>query len=326
MPDSPVSSSFTASKRLAPIPSYLPAWQPHLLSGPSGVGKTALTAWLVTNLRDGIPVFGRETQAPPWIGLIATDRERTDTLQWYEVAGFPDIPCYSAVDDYEQFSFFALRSPRVALEVLNRVIDRFDPPPNSLLILDPISWVAGGDMNKYDRVMPAMGALSQLCLRRRVTILGIAHTGKQRADPKDTYLRPQDKILGSMALLGSSGTQMAFEGPEQTGGDYYRFTWNPHHAPAESFWLDRDTRTGLFIPMPTADEEKKAEDHAEVVALTGLLPTSDQPPIPFAQLVEKAETALQVSRSTTHRLLNKALHLGLAEKAGHGKYRRRRPQ
>lgn len=312
--------------RLAPIPTYLPAWQPHLISGPSGVGKTCFCAWWACRLRDGESIFGKPTNKLPWIGMITTDREQQDTLLWYEIAGWPDIPRYSCVDDFDLttgFNYFRARNPEAALAKLNVIIDRLNIPPNGLLILDPVANWAGGDLNKYDRVMPAMGALSQMCLRRKLTILGVAHTGKQRADPKDNYARPQDKILGSMALLGSSGTQMALEGPTQIGFEgQWRFSWTPHHAPAEEYLLERDHHTGLFIPMQTpTDVDLPAAEHEQLLALIELLP--DQEPFATGDWFGRAFLAYDLSRPTFFRRVRRAADLGLVEKLAHGQYRRR---
>lgn len=310
--------------RIAPIPTYMPAWQPHLLSGPSGVGKTCFCAWWATRLRDGDPIFGKPTNPLPWIGMITTDREQEDTLLWYEIAGWPTIPRYSAVDAYDEFNYFRIKNPEIALSKLTTIIDHMQVPPNGLLILDPISMWAGGDLNKYDRVMPAMGALSQLCLRRKLTILGIAHTGKQRADPTANYARAQDKILGSMALLGSSGTQMALEGPTQTGFDgQWRFSWTPHHAPAEEYLLERDQHTGLFIPVAadTAALDLPAAEHDQLLALIELLPIVD--PLATGDWLGRACFAYELSRPTFFRRAKRAADLGLVEKLAHGQYRRR---
>jgi hypothetical protein len=306
--------------RLAPIPVYLPAWQPHLLSGPSGVGKTAFTAWLCHRFLSELDIFGKPVTRPPWIGLITTDREQDDTLKWYVKAGVADaIQVYSAIDDFAGFDFFKLRSPQHALTQLRKILELLQAPPNGLLLLDPMSWVAGGDLNRYDRVMPAMGALSQLCLQRQLTIIGLAHTGKQKADPAQTYKRAQDKILGSMALLGSSGTQMALEGPDQTGIEgEYRFSWTPHHAPAEEYLLCR-SENGLFVPREAPAQETYSDEHGRLLTMIALLP--DGEPTTTATWLLEAEK-LGIAKTTFYRYIDRAIELGLIEKAGHGKYRK----
>ena len=300
---------------LAPIPIYLPGGQPHLLSGPSGVGKTAFLAWWACALRDGLPIFGKPTNAMPWIGLISTDRRQADTNKWFKTAGFPDIPTYSAIDDYTGFNFFKLKGPQAALDKLNYILDKMRVPQDALVMLDPIAWVGGGDLNRYGNVFPAMGALSQLCVQRSITILGLAHTAKQKADAKDAYQRSQDKILGSMALLGGSGTQMGLEGPDQTGVEgEYRFSWNPHHAPAENYMLSRDNR-GLFVPMVDAEKTPFREDVYQCIPPDTYLSAKDLLAVITLQKVD-------ISRASLYRLLDQWLAAGLVER-DHGKYRRK---
>jgi hypothetical protein len=243
MPD--LESPSPVIERLAPIPSYLPAWQVHLLSGPPGGGKTTLLASWAKAFRDGLPIFGKHTNQLPWVGTILADREKTDTLQWYAAVGLADIPVYSIVDD-PHLNEDHLEQRKRTPGMLEAIIDNFQIPDNGLLIIDPIVLWCGGDLNKYHIVYPAMIRLARLCLRRHITILGLCHTGKQKGDSKEQYTRAQDRILGSTALLGCSGTQMALEPPPKDSDDPYRFTWVPHHAKEETFELTRGT-DGLFV-------------------------------------------------------------------------------
>lgn len=289
----------------APIPLYLPAYQPHFLSGPPAGGKTAFIAGLIRQLKSGADVFGKPSTAPPFIGVVSADRTWQDSRRWYDVAGLPDLPSFSLVDSDIPLTTLRRGDP---LAVLERALDEFAAPPDSLLIVDPISYWCGGDMNRYMQVYVAMIGLNRFCLRRKVTIIGLAHTGKQKGDVKERYTRPQDRINGSAALLGCSGTQMALETPDQVEQDsktaFYRFTWVPHHAPAESYLLERDEVTGLFI-QPDAELGSEGDQNR---ALRGevlkLLPVHPDAPVTPKQILKLANTAhVLVSRATLFRLL-----------------------
>jgi hypothetical protein len=297
---------------LAPIPIYLPAHQPHFISGPPGGGKTCLTATMVMRFLMGAPIFDRQVTRPPFVGIIAADRPWDDTRQWYEKAGCGDIPHFSVVDS--ALSLRQLEKHDQLLHILETIIlSDLKAPRNSLIIIDPISLWAGGDMNRYKLVYLALLGLNRLCISLGITIIGLAHTSKQKGDIKERYTRPQDRINGSAALLGCSGTQMALETPDQTDSPFYRFTWAPHHAPAESFELDRDPASGLFIPAILTQ-------YPDTLAL---LPGPTDEPITPAAILRLVTTAGQdISRSSLFRLLDQWTAAELVRKSGRGLYQR----
>lgn len=302
--------------RLAPIPRYLPAWQPHFLSGPPGGGKTCFVASLVKALQAGETIFGKASSAPPFIGIVAADREWADAKQWYDTAGVPDLPSFSVVDSDISLAQLKKRDPLLLLDDI--ISTHFQAPPNSLIIIDPISYWAGGDMNRYMQVYTALIGLNRFCLQHQITVIGLAHTGKQKADAKDRYTRPQDRINGSAALLGCSGTQMALETPDQTETQHYRFTWVPHHAQAESFDLDRDPDTGLFHEaVPTAAQIIRPE----ILALLPIAPAEPVQPKDVLKLMAGAKLEL-VSRVSLHAWLKRWCDAGVVEQVAPGQYRR----
>lgn len=329
MSDAPsvvTASSDAPVARVAPIPRYLPAWQPHFLSGPPGGGKTCLLASVVKALLAGEPVFGKQAQPIPFVGLIAADREWSDGQQWYQAAGCPPLPYFSLVDSDVPTS--KLKKPGYPLQLLDDILtEHFKAPPNALLIIDPISYWTGGDMNRYMQVYLAMLDLNRFCLRHHVTIIGLAHTGKQKADSKERYARPQDRINGSAALLGCSGTQMALETPDQTDSEYYRFTWVPHHAPAESFDLERDEATGLFLEVGKPASDQPTFPGVKWPDVLTLIPEAPRSPItPKLLLSIAAKKRIAISRPTLYRCLQTWLDGGLIEQTAPGFYQRPKPQ
>lgn len=302
------------------IPQYLPGGQAHFLSGPPGGGKTAFVAGLVAAVQAGRPIFGKACNPPPLIGLISADRRWSDSRQWYDVAGVGQLPYFSIVDS--DIPIKDLRKPDYPLILLDRLVtEHFHAPPNSLIIIDPISYWAGGDMNRYMQVYMAMIGLNRFCEKHQITVLGLAHTGKQKGDVKERYTRPQDRINGSTALLGNSGTQMALETPDQTDSPYYRFTWVAHHAPPESYTLER-TENGLFreIDIPSSTIVPRPE-------ILTLIPTAPQPSIAPKQLLGLCVAKhCEVSRKTLFRCLRLWHDAGLIYQPAEGEYLRTSPQ
>lgn len=308
------------------IPSILPGCEVHLLAGASGVGKTALTAWLLKQLRDGQPIFGQTPIPPPYIAFLAGDRPWKDHRQWFEAVGWPDIPHYSLIDDPgadldklragpREKPFPALRR---ALDVLQADCPAQTLPQGSLLVLDPLTLFLGVDPTRagYLQTASALGKLGRLCLHDwHCTLIATYHAGKQKADKNQRYLRAQDKILGSMALLGFTGTQMFLSAPEEIAEPYYEFLWNPHHHRQEAFPLTRQESSGLFVPWAVAQEE------AEMDQLLALFPIDGKPQRTNAIEVQ-AQKQLGLSRSTLHRYLARLLADGLLDRPVRGFYRR----
>lgn len=291
-----------------PIPRIILGGSVNLLAGASGVGKTALLAGLLTLLRDQQPIFGHTPNPVAAIGMLSLDRSWHQSSQlWFDLAGFPDIPRYCLQDD-RAFNVDRLEFKRQRMKILQECLDALALPWGAVLAIDPLSWFLGGNLNDYDACMVACTRIRRLCMERGLTIIGLSHAGKQKADPKHRYLRAQDRIVGSAAQFGYTDTQMYLAGPVETGEKWYTFLWNPHHAPEESFQLGR-TPEGLFIPW---DLSQIAQDEEALYAAI--------PPAPgmvsFGELVVQSG----VSRATVHRTLQDWVKRGLVARVGHGQY------
>lgn len=291
-----------------PIPRILLGGSINLLAGASGVGKTALLATLLRQLRDREPIFGHPTNPVTTIGMLSLDRSWHQSSQlWFDLAGFPDIQRYCLQDD-DAFNVDRLEFKRQRMQILKDCLDTLALPWGSLLAVDPISAFLGGNLLDYDACMVACTRIRKLCRQRGLTIIGLAHAGKQKM--KDRYTRAQDRIVGSTSQHGYSDTQMYLAGPSETGQRWYEFSWNPHHAVEESFKLGRDA-AGLFIPWEGSQQAK------EESAVLRAIPCTEEG-IGFGELVLAAE----VSKSTVHRCLQEWVKAGTVLKVGHGRYRR----
>ncbi len=312
-PSPTTSTSVPARSCPDPIDKIILAQSVNLLAGAPGVGKTALIAWLLTRFRDSLPIFGYTPVAIPKIAFIGADRSWDNSTRfWFEAAAYADIPHYSLQDDRD-FNPQQLRSKSQRIAILERCLDAVgDLPVGSLIVIDPLALFLGGNLIDYDSCMVACSQIRRICQDRGITIIGTAHSAKQKADKKERYKRLQDNILGSTALFGYTDTQMYLAAPEETGADHYTFLWAPHHKPPELFPLGRDA-SGLFVPW--ADSTAALQESS----ILKLIPL-EAPGIGFGELVVASEGA---SRATVHRVLTHFLNQGVIEKVAHGRYCRR---
>lgn len=294
-----------------PLPNIIPGGGISLLAGASGVGKTAFMSWVATRFRDQLPLFGHQPNPIPKQALLAMDRSWVgSTSRWFELVGYADICAYSPLDDPDfKPARFARKSE--LMKILDECLTRLEPlPPGSLVYIDPLSPFLGGDLNKYADCANACMQIRAICRERKITILGTAHSAKQKADRKEQYRRPQDRILGTTAQHGYTDTQMYLCAPEEAGTPYYQFLWNPHHAREESFDLDRDTQTGLFIPP---DLTKRPPEQLTILAI---LDGAEDHTLPLKEL--SAQSGL--SDGTLARHLQVLIDQQMVVKVGRGVY------
>lgn len=297
---------------LDPIPGIINHGSINPLAGASGVGKTCFLAWFLSQLRDGKPIFGHEVNTPPAIGYLAADRGwEGGGRYWFEKAGYADIKVYSLSDD-PNFVASRLRNKlRLVNDVLATSLDRMELPPGSLVVVDP-SALFLGNPNDYHATAVTMLEIRRVLRIRQLTMIGTAHTSKQKADKKERYMRLQDRINGSGAQLGYGDTQMYLAGPDETGKKHYTFLWHPHTAPAQEYQLGRNAE-GLFVPWATSIE-------AVNEALIYDMVPADGTEVTLAAVLIGCEGGL--SRATIFRKLKELIVKGLIEKPFEGVYRR----
>lgn len=300
-----------------PIQQVLPAKSISLLAGASGVGKTTLLAEWSVRFRDGKSIFGHAVNPQAFVGVLVVDRRWSSHRQWFAAAGWPDIPHYSYQDDEGlDWNRFHLKTELVNL--LAHGIDKMQAPRGALIIVDPISMFVPGNLIDYKATAIGMGAISRYAEKRGITILGTAHMAKQKGDTKDRYKRPQDRILGSMALAGFTDTQMYLLGPEDTDEEYYAFGWVPHHAPAATFELQRDPENGLFVPYYSHSKD------SDQLGLLQYIPEA-RDGVPTGDIVDYGGESFRLPRSTVYRYLQELKKLGYIKQPKAGRWFRTMP-
>jgi hypothetical protein len=277
-----------------------------LLAGAPGAGKTTLISSWAVAFRDQQPIFGHQPRHIPFVGVLATDRSWESHSQWFTAAGWPDVPHYSYQDDPAfQWDRFLVRAdlPLLFQVGLTQLYPPNGPPPGSVIFADTIAMFIDGNLIDYKRTAVSLGHLNRICRRRQICCVGTAHMSKQKADQKDKYLRPQDRILGSAALLGFTDTQMFILAPEDIDADHHLFGWVPHHAQAETFELTRDPQSGLFVPLPS-DKNQRELQKAQLLDLINQSGTYT------SDLLEIAAVRWRMSRAQVYKLIKELAHQG----------------
>lgn len=299
-----------------PIPHLMPFGSISTLSGASGVGKTAFMAsQIVAPLLKGDPVFGEPTNKPVAIGMLACDRPWRDHSAWFEKAGISDLPHCSLRD--EDYAWDILRDWRKIPEIFGKLVDSIGLPPGSLLLVDPLPLFIPGRLIDYKDVAIGLGQLDNQIRRRGLTMLGIFHTSKQKSNKQDRYMRPQDRILGSSALIGYSETAFYLLSPDEAERKAYEFGAIPHQCPPIVLEYRRDAN-GLFVPAHDLDTI-----NAEEMALNCFPPVGE--PVSASVIYEQIRKKLDCSESTAKRFVRGLVGDGRVRIVGRGIYERANP-
>lgn len=303
----------------------LPTKAVHLLAGVPGAGKTCLSAWMLRQLRDGAALFGHAARVPTAVGVIVGDRGWASHARWFGAVGLADIPHYSFHDD-STFRWERLKQADGWMWTLLHAIDSLELPRGALLLVDPLGAFLGGDLLNYTRVFCAMGELSQLCIHRELTILGTAHAAKQRFGRQFQYTRPQDRILGTTALVGCADTVMYLATPDETRKKYWELTCAPHHAPTTTFTFTRGS-DGLFkfVAAKIAEPGGATSVNLEARRVQVVYAAIGTEPTPINDILERAAQE-RVSRATVFRALNDLAQAQLIEQCEERGYWRRSPR
>lgn len=302
------------------------------MAGASGTGKTALLASWLRALKEGkefFPGYAPPPDAITSISVISADRSWAQSgRKWFGLVDWADINCYSLQDDFG-FNIERLRRKSERTTILGECMNVLGYPEgqanNALVLVDPLGLFLGGNLIDYDTCLVACSEIRRLCVKRSVSIIGLAHAGKQLADPKRRYLRMQDRLAGSTAIFGYSDTQMYLAAPEENNAEHYGFYWNPHHSPAETFTLRR-REDGLFHPpehvidvnVPVGAPELPREELLDWISPEGTL---------FGDLFDfvQKHPRLVASDRTLRRWLTTLSTEGLILRSGRGLYKRVRP-
>lgn len=309
-----------------PLGALLPPGMVSVLTGASHVGKTTFLALAVREILAGQEVLGHIPAADlPFIGFIGMDRRWETARHWFDIVGVKECDRFRAycLLDNMGFDWGRLRRKESHADIFTEALDILNPPEHSLVIVDPIALLLGRNLGDYSEVGACAGELSRITISRKVTVLGTAHVKKMSADPKDKFLRAQDRALGSAAISSYTNTQIYVVGPEETGKSYFVIGYQSHELPPWSAKYRKDDQ-GLFVPLTPeeanaadATDEKSANDDL-IFKVLAAQPAGDT--IPTFRLIEVGEM-YSISRAAVFRRLKRWEVGGLIEQPTKGAWR-----
>lgn len=256
--DSAVTLSHDRQPFPDPIPGIIPFGTLTLFAGAPGVGKTAMLADWCARWRDGRTICGKATNRPTGFYYLAADRQWKSHQQWFDAVGFSDIIHYSIADDL-LYDLAKIQKSFNAIVCFEEAVRRLNPIPGSHLFVDPASPLfIAGDPNRARDVAASLLRFSRVAQQLQICITCTAHFGKQKGDPREQYVRPQDRIAGSGAFAGFSDTQIYLVDPLPPDQAYHILGWVPRHGPSEEFHFTRNDQ-GLFVPYQAYAEQEQTE-------------------------------------------------------------------
>ncbi len=297
-----------------PIPGILLYRTVNIFAGAPGVGKTAMIMDWIARMATGRTVWGHPTTCPTGFYYLAGDRQWDSHARWLELAGIPEglVHHYSITDD-PLLDLNHLKNTYDALDLFALCLEKLDPQPGSLLIVDPGSplFIAGSANNSKD-VARSLITMSRIIRAKQITILMAAHFGKQSADLTTRYTRPQDRIAGSTAFSGFSDSQFYLVDPEpQNNQPWHLLGWVPRHTRPQEFKCTRGDN-GLFIPYNDIEEDVTAQQILDQFVATGSTT--------YAVIVDRAFELHQLSKATVKRAITRLLEDRRIVRLGRGLY------
>jgi hypothetical protein len=301
-----------------PLGALIPFGSICTLSGASGVGKTAFLASMIRALQGGSgpTLFGQPLHPPTAIGVLACDRPWRDHNAWFQKAGCGDLP-HVSLRDIANYQWDVLRRPAEIPKIFGKLIDAIGLPAGGFLIVDPLPLFIPGRLIDYKDMAIGFGLLDQQIQARQLTMLGVFHVAKQKANKNDRYQRPQDRILGSSALIGYSETAFYLLSPDEADRKTYEFGGIPHQMAPLMLEYTRG-EDGLFVPAHELDHVD-----ADETALACFPPVDQTMAATIA--IMQIRKALNCGERTAYTYVRTLLREGRIQKVGKGLYQRARP-
>lgn len=187
------------------IDGILPANEVHLLAGSSGSGKTTFLFQMLAQWQAGLPVLGHLSHPVPY-AYLSVDRSSSSVKRTLQRLGLVD-----------QITRMVCREDLpVGLTIATALASALEKHPDSkAFFIEGFQTLAGDRGNSYTPVASLLSATTALCAKEGITILGVCHSPKIKADEKFQHSR--ELVLGSVAWAAFSDTVITMDQAEDTG-------------------------------------------------------------------------------------------------------------
>jgi len=217
------------------IEGILPTGEVHLLGGSSGSGKTTFTFQVFLNeWQQGNPVFDHASHPVPY-SYVSIDRSRssvTRTLQRLGLQGqITRLICQEELPE----------DCLTVVQVVKQVLALH--PDSQLIVIEGFQLLAGEAGSKYTAVARTLKSAARLCSKHGLTIVGICHSPKMKAD--ESFKHPREMLLGSVSWGAYSDTVITLNLDEMTG--IIGITILPRNAASEQHEM-RFGENGILEP------------------------------------------------------------------------------
>jgi hypothetical protein len=228
----------------------MPTGRVHLFCGPSGAGKTTCLFQMIVEMQRGGKWLGYQTQWHP-LAYIAFDREEEETHETMTRIGLDprSVPqFYPKVQLPEQGKPTDDRMEQIISAVRTRY------PEAKVLVFDAFFILAAhGQINNYLYMAEWLQRARKLCKELDITIIGIAHSPKEREGHKITS--PRQKIQGSVAGGGFTSCTVVVDFAGTADENKRLIYVLPRNAPDEKFEMIQDERGRLVADTKSLQDK-----------------------------------------------------------------------
>ncbi len=225
------------------VDQIFPTKEIHIIAGASGVGKTTWAFQFLDEWSQGIPVFGYKSNPCPMV-YVSCDRSEQSVGITLDRVGVPHPKFVDArgVSKHGDKAFEEVLYTCRTLEPNVRLIfiEAFS------LLVPQVSF-----KDSYRTTGQFLSELSQTLSREDLTVIGTAHSPKQREN--DQIIDPRQMVLGTVAWGGFVETIIAIRRVKPKNPEDMRrqILLLPRNAREESFDFDFDVRGRFTKVLPT---------------------------------------------------------------------------